>query len=338
MTSGVRVSSRVARIILAAAEALGADPEALRREVGLDGADLDAADGWIGLEQENALWDAAARATGTEAFGVRAAVLMERGAFGVLEYALRASPDLRSAVARLVRYNRLTHEVATFSLVEQGDEARLVHGFRGEPAGPSRQAAEFTLACAVLMTAALLGRDWRPRAVRFTHAPPADPTWHEAVLGVVRFDADANEMVFDRADLDAPLVEADPALASVLDRHAEMLLASLPPAGDLLQRVRAAIAETLRDGEPTLDRVADRLGASPRTLQRHLADHDTSFQELVEGLRRGLAERYLADRSVAIAEVAFLLGYSEPSAFHRAFKRWTGRTPGAWRREARLAG
>jgi AraC-like DNA-binding protein len=120
-------------------------------------------------------------------------------------------------------------------------------------------------------------------------------------------------------------------LSRVVIRHAEALLAALPvPAPDSsAHRVRRILADALADGEgqATLAAVADKLHMSERSLQRRLADEGLKFDALLDELRRELAVRYLQDRKVAIAEVAYLLGYSEPSAFHRAFKRWTGKTP-----------
>jgi AraC-like DNA-binding protein len=135
--------------------------------------------------------------------------------------------------------------------------------------------------------------------------------------------------------VDRALPQADPALYRVIERHAEALLAARPaPQDTTSERVQRVLIEALNanSSDVSLTAVAAELRLSERSLQRRLAGEGTSFDALLERLRLDLALRYLGDQSIAIAEVAYLLGYSEPSAFHRAFKRWTGRTPSAVRR------
>ena len=113
----------------------------------------------------------------------------------------------------------------------------------------------------------------------------------------------------------------------MLDRHAEELLSKYPPRDSLIDQVQNIIAGEFRGGDPSLERVADALSLTPRTLQRKLRELGTSHNELVDQMRRQLAMRYLREPEMAICEVAYLLGFSEASSFHRAFKRWTGVTP-----------
>jgi AraC-like DNA-binding protein len=173
-----------------------------------------------------------------------------------------------------------------------------------------------------------------PLAVDFRHAAPADASEHARLFGVSpRFGVEVNAIEFDRATIEQPLASADPALSSVIERHAEALLAARPePAETTANRVRRLLGAMLGEGEVSLAGAASRLRMSERSLQRRLAAEGVSFDAVLDELRRDLALRYLADARLAIAEVAYLLGYSEPSAFHRAFKRWTGETPA----EARL--
>ena len=116
-------------------------------------------------------------------------------------------------------------------------------------------------------------------------------------------------------------------MQEVVEAHARSLLTQFPDQHGLDARLRAAICEAMRAGELSLERVATRLGTPARTLQRRLKTEGTSFATMVDALRRDLAERYLRDRRVTIQETAFLLGFSDVSAFHRAFVRWTGETP-----------
>jgi AraC-like DNA-binding protein len=177
------------------------------------------------------------------------------------------------------------------------------------------------------------GTDWTPREVCFQHDAPPDIQEHERIFRApVKFNMPVSKLVFDQALLQLPLIEADPVLSAVLDRHAEELLAKLPRRGGLTDEVRALLRQAINGGDPSLEAVSQQLNLSPRTLQRKLKDEHTSHQDLLDEMRRDLSVRYLREPEMAICEVAYLLGFSEPSAFHRAFRRWTGTTPREYRR------
>jgi AraC-like DNA-binding protein len=141
-------------------------------------------------------------------------------------------------------------------------------------------------------------------------------------------------VVFRSSDLDLPVVGADETLAGYLSKYAEQVLASFVQGATIRHSVRAAIWSLLGDGPPSLKQVAAALGVPTRTLQRRLAAEGTSLQREVEQIRKAMAIAALRNRSVAIEDVAFLLGYSEPSTFFRSFKRWTGFTPRHFRDRA----
>jgi AraC-like DNA-binding protein len=147
----------------------------------------------------------------------------------------------------------------------------------------------------------------------------------------LHFAGEMNAMVLRRDLLDTPLVRADPRLCVILDRQVRETLERLPKTTDLSERVRQIVAEKLTAGEPKIGEIARGLGMSARTLQRQLDRDGTKFRELIDALRRELAVSHLKEKEIPIAEVAFLLGFSEASAFHRAFKRWSGQTPAEFR-------
>ena len=134
--------------------------------------------------------------------------------------------------------------------------------------------------------------------------------------------------------LELPLRRRDPVLRGWLERQAAAILARLPASGDACDEVRAVLSAQATAGEMTIEAVARRLSTTPRTLQRRLARGGTSFETLRDDARRHAAELYLSGTTLTIAEVTYLLGYSEPTAFHRAFRRWHGTTPQAFRAQA----
>lgn len=327
------VSVRVFQLVLAGAASRGVDPSALLHAAGLSGEELVDPDGRLSRAAELRMWTQAALATGDEWFGIHLCEQMPVGSMGPLGFAVRSSATLGDAYHRVIRFLRLLVQGPLLELRVEGDVARLRH--RAPPTGPapSRHAVEFLLGNMVVLARKGVGATLVPRAVSFRHAGPSRIDPYHALFGRnVRFDQPHDEIVLDRELLARPQQQADPPLASVLDRHLSSLLGSTPADGSFLERVDAALAAELEHGEPTVGAIASRLHMSPRTLQRHLGREGTSLSERLDRIRETLATRLLGEPHRSIAEVAFLLGFSEVSTFHRAFKRWTGVTPGAHRR------
>jgi AraC-like DNA-binding protein len=330
----VKVSARIFAGIAAAGRAAGVDADAVLARLGIDTALFGDADARLPLALEDALWDAMARASGDPCFGLHASRHVTGGDWDVFGYAVRTSATLRDAVRALVRYNRLMHDVAVIALIEEGERARITHHFPGDPRGASLHAADYTIASIVTLARALSRVDIVPLGIRRMHPPPRDEGCYHAVFGArveLEHGAPQNEVIFARTVMDLPIVSSDPSLHAVLLRHADDLLARLPKIDDVPSQVREAITAELRGGDPSLEAIAKKLGLGPRTLQRKLGEHGVRYQDLLDELRRELALAYLRDPRLAIAEVAYLLAFSEPRAFHRAFRRWTASTPSVWR-------
>lgn len=341
---GIELSARIGAMIVHSAAASGADPKALEGATGFRSERAQDPDARISLALETALWAEAERLTGDPDFGLHTALRIQPGAFDVLDYAVRTAPTLGAALDRLARYNRLEHDAAVFTMSTESTPSaaltRVTHTFRGgvpgQALGQHRHSITFTLASLLVIGQQMSGAPLVPREVSFQNAPAGDLAAQARVFGVTpRYAAPDNAVVFLAADLERPVPAADPRLWRVIERHAEALLAARPePSLGLSARVRQALgelADSLPESPPTLATLAARLRLSERSLQRHLRDEGTTFDALLEGFRKDLALSYLRDPHIAISEVAYLLGYSEPSAFHRAFRRWTGVTPGELR-------
>lgn len=326
------VSTRSVRPVLERLRALGIDVEPVLSSAGAHPAALNDPDGRIPHELALSVWREAVRRSGDDAFGIHAAEQIRPGAFDVLDYATRSSATLGEGLERLVRYHRILHDAAVVRLSVEGDRARLSHELPGEVALP-RHVAEFIAAGWVVVARQATGVDFAPLDVSFRHPAPSDVSEHRRLFRApIQFNGATNGVVLPRTLLDTPLVKSDPGLCAVLERHARELLEKIPRANSLSDRVRQLLAKDLSTGVPSAELSAPRLHMSRRTLQRLLRADGTTFTELVD-FRRDLAMRYLGEPQIGVAEVAFLLGFSEASAFHRAFRRWTGTTPSAYRKE-----
>lgn len=325
------VSTRVVRPILAGLIMHGVDPTQALAEVKLDAATVADPDARIPHGAAVALWKIAEKRANGRAFGLRVAEAMDLAQFDVQIYAFMSSPNLGAGIEQIIRYHRLNHDAAKLSLIKNDATAIVRHTLPGAHRLPA-SAAQFIIGAMVLSARGATGVDVPIEEIRFQHSAPTDMSDYTRVLRApVRFEAQHNELVLRAAALSLPHRKADPGLAAVLDRHGRALLDALPKVHSFADRVRTLLASELKGGNPSADNMAEKLRMSKRTLARRLAAEGTSHKALLDDLRASLARRYLADASLAISEVAFLLGFSEPSAFHRAFKRWTGQTPTAFR-------
>jgi|SRR5438093_3220893 len=325
--------------LLELVRALGGSPERVLAAAGVTAADFADPDRPIEVQIALRLIDAAAHEVGDDRFGLHAGSLMDYGALGVLMYAVLNAPTVGTALRNFERYARSHFRGPRIRLETDGDEARLELMLDVADSVPRRQHAEASAVVGLRIMRRLIGRDWRPRRVLFGHDSPRDVSEHERIFGApLRFRQGVHVgLVFDARDLERPVPDADRRLLPIIERHLDELLAKPDPRDAWLGEVRSAIASSICDGRLGIQAVARRLGQSVRTLQRRLGEQGIVFRTLVEDVRRELALRYLADRRTRLTDVAFLVGYSELSAFGRAFHRWTGSTPLAMRRRLTTA-
>ncbi len=332
------ISVRVLQGIVAGAVARGVDAAELLAAVAIRPEVLADPDQRLPAEHADRLWHHAARLSGDELLGVHVAELLQPALLGGLGFAVRSSATVGESYRRVARYMKLLVAVGGLSLHEEGRLVRIRRSMHSDELRPSRHAQE-----CLFMALLIIGRrgtddPFRPQRVCFAHpAPTAAPALEAAFGGPLSFAQPADELWLEARLLALPLRESEPALAAVLDRHLEEQARTLPTGATRLERVRAVLAVALRGGEPTLADTARRLSMSPRSLQRYLQQEGTTLQEMLQKLREDLARHHLAEQRESIAEIAFLLGFSDVSTFHRAFKRWTGQTPHEYRAQARAA-
>ena len=244
---------------------------------------------------------------------------------------MMACASLQESLERMERMQTYWADPARITLVPLPGGLCLRHDQPGAVSEFTRLSEEAALAKVAHGLRVLSGQDARPRAVRFRHARPLDTREHKAVFGCEPvFGAPHSELELSAELCQRPLPHANEAYRKIFQRQVENALARLPVRSGLTQDVRQAAEAALLSGHCSLAATARVLGIGARSLQRKLQAEGTSFGELIEALRRELAEAYLA-QGVPIAEIAWQLGYKTPSAFHHAFKRWTGRTPQAAR-------
>ena len=323
-------AARIVLQLIELAVAHGHEPQALCRSVGVSWHMLQNPDATIATDAVERLSLHVAKLIGEPNVALRLAQQSSDPAQydpGLLM--MMACSCLRESLERMERMQSYWADGARLRLLPLPDGMCLRHEQPGAPSELQRLSDEAALAKIARGLCALVGNDARPRIVRFRHARPVDTREHAALFRCeLVFSAEHSELELSNELLQRPLPNANEAYRKIFQRQVEHALARLPARSGLADDVREAAQAALLSGHCSLAATARRLGITARTLQRKLQAEGTSFGDLIEALRRELAEAYLA-QNVPIQEIAWQLGYKTPSAFHHAFKRWTGRTPRA---------
>lgn len=331
-------SSNWALAIVQALELGGVDCVGLFAELGMEYTALNDPDARFPQDGMTRLWLRAVALSGNPAIGLNMAQVVRPASFHVVGYALMSSRNLRDGFTRLVRYQRIIGEGADLNFLPQPDGYALSLAIHGDRLPPARQSAEASIAYCLAFCRWMTGKPIRPREVRLQGPAPTELAPYQQVFQApLKFNAERYELIFERADLEAPLPSANEALAQLHDRFAGEYLARFC-SSRVTHQARQVLCRLLPQGEPRREVVAQALHLSQRTLQRRLQEEGTSYQQLLDDTRRELAEQYLGQVDLTLLEVAYLLGFADPSNFFRAFRRWFGETPGEYRGRRGLAG
>ena len=325
------VSVRAVATVIDAGVAAGVRRDILMTAADATNEDLRDPDARLPVASVVALWQALAKHIADPGFAVRAGAALRTRQLGLVGYVASFSATLRDALERVERYGRLLTEEVEFRLDAPRPQGALVVR-RIAPGSDQPFSQDYALAGALQVSRELTGLDITPTEVSFTYEQPSSIVAHRRHFrSPLHFGEKAAAITLRARDLALPIRKADEMLAGYLSKYAEVALGSLTRGQTTRHSVRAAIWSVLADGKPSLDRVAAALHVAPRTLQRRLAEERTSLQTEIETIRKTMGMAMLRDHSYSVEDVAFLLGYSEPSAFYRSFRRWTGTTPGQFR-------
>jgi AraC-like DNA-binding protein len=263
--------------------------------------------------------------------GMELGLAVQPAHVGVLGYLTLSCDTVAEALQRFQRYQRLLHDGDTGRFEVRGDQVCLCWS---SEFGPSTQLSDEVLVMGMLANLRIITgvADLQPSRVHFAfpeleaEGAGVDAYRHYLSCPIV-FDQPELELHFSLDCFALPVTNSDPALKQLLEQQAEALLEVLPQQADFYRGLQQAIIKAIQGGEPTLEAVASTLAMSRRTLHRRLQDHHLVFKELLQQIRLQLARQYLAQQRLTLAEIALLLGYSEQSAFTRAFRHWCGTTP-----------
>lgn len=321
------------RAMIAAFTALGLDSARLATEAGIDPHVLSDPDGVLPSAQLYRLWEIADREWGRPALGIRAAGEVPVGAYEVLDYLMFSSQTVGAGLSLLADYLDMATRTARYELHVDDDVAACEMVWRIPPQGIMFHLRDYSLSLVASRVA--FASDRRPLRVELAGLAFATAAEYAEAFGVPTvLDSARNALIFSRDAWETPLPRRDDVLNRTLRRHAQFLVDRQPPAAaaTVTDRVRTELLARSQIGLASIEDVARELAMSVRTLQRRLRLEGVSFEEIASDVHAKLAKSYLVDSGVSISEVSYLLGFSEPSAFSRAFRKWTGMTPQDFRR------
>jgi AraC-like DNA-binding protein len=320
-----------AAIIWRALEARAIAPRPVFDRAGVDGSQLHDAGARIPLTTMTRLWELAVEVTQDPCFGVSAGQFVHPTTFHALGYAWLASPNLREALDRFVRYTRLVSTALTLRTVAVGAEVELTLEAVSHGVPVSLAAADAGVVSLITLCRTSYGDAFHPLRVRLQRPRlPCEQSFVEFLRAPIVFDATDTAVVFAAADLDRLLPTGNADLARAADEVILRYLARFDR-DDVVTQARLKLMDLLPSGRASAQGVADALHMSVRSLQRKLAQHGTSVAQLLEEARRELAGQYVRNSRLSVGEITYLLGFSEPASFTRAFRRWNGMSPSACR-------
>jgi AraC-like DNA-binding protein len=295
------------------ARAVGLDPHQMLRAAKINRDVLLDPDIRIPAASVGRLLEASARDGHAEDFGLRLAELRQFSNLGPLAFVVREEPTLRRALESMVRYMGLQNESLAMRVEEMdGLVVIRLQILSDQPAGSMRQATQLAAGVMFRMLSMFLGPAWRPRSICFSHAPPESQTTYLRVFGMpALFNQDFDGIVCVASDLEAPLPSYDPVMAQQVKRYLGTLLAQSNTT--MADKVRKLVYALLPSGMCSIDRVAQHLGVDRRTIHRRLAQDGTTYSQILNEARAGLATSYIENRSRPLSEVATLLGFSSLS-------------------------
>lgn len=319
-------SAGIVRVFVDALGRLGYAQESLLAQAGIHRTDLDDRDAHISCAALGAILAAAMQERPMKNLAARMAAETPIGAFPLVDYLVVTSENAGAGLKQLGRYLRLVAAPYTLDPREDEDPIRVLFH------SPSNSfSVEFGVTITVLHLREETGNRLSPTFASFSHCPD-DLAEIERILGCpAQSNAAWSGFALSREAWRLPLRRRDPVLRKVLEDHANEIAAQLPAEDGVALEVRRVLASRIAKGDTQVQSVARALATSVRSLQRRLATAGVTYQELLDTARREAANKYLRIATISIGEVAYLLGYSEAAAFHRAFKRWTGVGPQEFR-------
>jgi AraC-like DNA-binding protein len=335
MSDGNSITSVAALALIGAVARLGKPVAPLFELVGLDPAAPPNTEHHLAADTYYDVWERAMQLVQDPTFPVRVGTSFDLEALEAFGFLAMSCETLRDAYERTARVRSLYNVGSRWELEVEGELMRMIWlpwpiKVRSELA--RRSVNEYQVAEMLASICQMTQRRLVPRRIAFRHSAPRDVSAHQELLGrAPEFEASYDGFEVELGWLAEPIRGKNPKLRAYFEKQCERARAAFESDPAFTALVRQRLAANMEGGGLSMAEVARSLGTSPRSLHRRLADEGTSFNDLLDEVRRQFAEQYLARPRLAVTEVAYLVGFNDPSAFFKAFRRWTGVTPSEYR-------
>jgi AraC-like DNA-binding protein len=328
------VAAGTLHILLGFLEQHGLDRTQLCKTLQLDETVLKDPDGRIPTAKLQILWRTAIETTGKPWLPLEAGAFVNPYTLGILSYLLMNTATLGMAIDKLCQYQDISCAGIRTVLERHGTTCRLRLEVLDADIVQHACAVESELSVYLTVFKGLTGTSLVVQQADFAYTAPANPGEHERVFGTknIVFNSSFHGITFAASELERPVLHANASLFPLFEKHATDTLNKLQNADTMSYRIRQAILGLLKGDEPRLANIARTLGIGERTIQLKLQEEGTTFRELLDDVRKEMAIAHLRENKSSTTDIAFLLGFSEPSVFSRTFKKWTGLSPQAYRK------
>ena len=317
---------------------LGAEPEPLYRRVGLSSALMDNPDYMVPCASASALLDITAKALGREDFGLLLGCRRKVFQIGLLWPLIAHCPSIEQALSEAMKHLHLHNRGLFWQLSVEENQALLTRADRISSEVPTFQWAVYSTCSMFGGMRALCGKDWHPTSVSFIHPSPADSQAYDRFFETkVSFNREFNRIVFPVSDLAREIPHRNRNLYGQLTKQVQALEDEYEREEDFCSKIKLLIEQRMHTVDCTQTAIAQVLSMHPKTLQRELKKHGSSFRNLKVEVRLDIAEHYLKDSKIPLTTIAYILGFSELSSFSHAFKNRHQVSPAVWREQAKVA-
>ena len=315
---------------------IGVSTDALLSNTGLSKDSVFDEEGQISYSQSITLINNAVMLSQVDGLGLQIGACENTSSYGLMGYAMSCAPNMKEAAEVAIKYQKASPSLMNMSLVHAGDKSQLLLSSI-QPLGKEVSFLVEEVFSAIKRSFYFLaGKNIPPQAVYFSYPEPSYSQLYKNIFNCpLFFNAPENKIIYRQQDLQTPTLQGNVVAQKVARSLCDQYIAKHRVEDNMVQRVRAVLLNS-PGGFPNEDKVAQQIGVHPRNLRRQLKSSHTSFQKIFDGVREQLAIEYLRKSSLALDDIADLVGFSDSSNFRRAFKRWTGKVPSAYRSNLKL--
>lgn len=330
-STGIEVSVTVLKQLFQYLKSLGVDIDEFLCTLDVDPQAAQSPDGYIPIETYLLIQDGAAEYIEDPYLGLHMGEFAEAGSYSILGYLMMNCETLGQAMEKSGRYSRIIGNLIEAKAKLGFNKVKVI--FDTPPYAPnmSRHCFESTFSSTMRLMRTLTGKDLKPIQVSFIYPTPESTTEYERIFQCpVLFEQKTNSVTIDPRIANIPIQYANPELREYFENYAKEFIAEMDMRESYTNEVTKIILARLDDESLSINKVAKELAVSVRTLQNRLKDEGVVFSDLVQDIREKLAKKYLK-QNYSVEEITYMLGYSEPSSFRKAFKKWSGTTPRQFR-------